>query len=80
MVEYIVAIDVTRVRFPADVFLYLRGKTAQVLINRWTCLLDSWCEGQHCGFCCRKSGFDSWRGPLCITMRSIATARTGCLV
>ena len=50
VVEYIVAIDVTRVRFPADAFLYLRGKTAEVLINRWTCQLDSWCEGQHCGF------------------------------
>ena len=42
MVEYIVAIDVTRVRFPADAFLYLRGKTAQVLINRRSA---SWTRG-----------------------------------
>ena len=45
VVEYIVAIDVTRVRFPADAFLHLRGKTTQVLIERLTCQLASWCNG-----------------------------------
>ena len=44
VVEYIVAIDVTRVRFPADAFLHLNGETTQVLNDRLTCQLASWCN------------------------------------